>query len=70
MKLDKRVVERRIQLMRDEGVAFVTNAHVGVTHDAQEIRSRVDSLVLACGATVARDLPISGMPIILFLSSP
>jgi hypothetical protein len=69
MKLDKRVVERRVQLMRDEGVKFVTNANIGVTHDAQEIRNGVDAMVLACGATVARDLPINGLypsPLISF----
>jgi len=60
MKLDKRVVQRRVQLMRDEGVVFVTSANVGVTHDGNEIRNGVDAVVLACGATVGRDLPING----------
>lgn len=60
MKLDKRVVERRVQLMRDEGVTFVTNANVGITLDAQEIRNGADAIVLACGATAGRDLPITG----------
>ena len=61
MKLDKReVVDRRIQLMRDEGVHFVTNAHVGVTHGIEEIRRDFDAVVLCCGATRPRDLPIEG----------
>lgn len=60
MKLDKRVVDRRVQLMRDEGVTFITSANIGVTHDAMEIRNAVDAVVLACGATLGRDLPING----------
>ncbi|MDC0258643.1 glutamate synthase subunit beta [Verrucomicrobiales bacterium] len=61
MKLDKReVVERRVNLMREEGVKFVTNANIGVTHDIEEIRKETDAIVLCCGATVPRDLPIEG----------
>lgn len=61
MKLDKvEVVERRVNLMREEGVKFVTNAHVGVTHDIKEIRKAHDAVVLCCGATQARDLKIEG----------
>ncbi|MEE2778538.1 MAG: glutamate synthase small subunit [Acidobacteriota bacterium] len=61
MKLDKtRVVERRVDLMRQEGVEFVTNAHVGVNVDIADLRSDNDSILLACGATVPRDLPIPG----------
>jgi len=61
MKLEKReVVERRVDLMRQEGVKFVTNAHVGVTHDIQDIRKQFDAVVLCCGATNPRDLPIEG----------
>ncbi len=40
MKLDKSIVDRRVDLIRAEGVEFVTNAHVGVNKDAQKIRSR------------------------------
>jgi glutamate synthase (NADPH/NADH) len=51
MKLDKTVVQRRIDLMADEGVEFVPNSHVGVNVDAQEIRKANDALVIATGAT-------------------
>jgi glutamate synthase (NADPH/NADH) len=51
MKLDKSVVQRRINLMSDEGVEFVPNAHVGVNVDAQEIRKASDAVVIATGAT-------------------
>ncbi|GAA5912483.1 hypothetical protein JCM8208_006614 [Rhodotorula glutinis] len=56
MKLDKRVVQRRIDLMADEGVQFVNNAHVGKTHDVHEIRAENDALIMATGATWPRDL--------------
>ena len=60
MKLDKDIVERRLEIMRKEGVTFVTNAHVGLNVDIEQLRSDNDALVLACGATVPRDLPIPG----------
>ncbi|GAA5985562.1 hypothetical protein JCM11641_007995, partial [Rhodosporidiobolus odoratus] len=56
MKLDKRIVQRRLDLMSDEGVTFVNNAHVGVTHDINEIRADSDALIMATGATWPRDL--------------
>ncbi|SCZ91480.1 BZ3500_MvSof-1268-A1-R1_Chr1-2g01437 [Microbotryum saponariae] len=58
MKLDKRVVQRRLDLMAEEGVKFVTKAHVGVTHNIDEIRSASDSLIVATGATWPRDLKL------------
>lgn len=60
MKLDKRIVERRLELMRAEGVEFITGAHVGVNVDVAELRRENDALLLACGATKPRDLPIPG----------
>ena len=60
MKLDKGIVERRLDLLRAEGVVFVPDAHIGVTHDANEIREKNDVLLLTCGATKPRDLPIPG----------
>jgi NAD(P)H-dependent glutamate synthase small subunit len=61
MKLDKRaVVERRLRLLEAEGIRFVTNAHVGRNVDAAALRREHDALLLACGATVPRDLPIPG----------
>ncbi|POY76879.1 putative Glutamate synthase (NADH) [Rhodotorula taiwanensis] len=60
MKLDKRIVQRRIDLMAAEGISFVNNAHVGVTHDIHEIRAENDALIMATGATWPRDLRIKG----------
>jgi glutamate synthase (NADPH/NADH) small chain len=60
MKLDKRIVQRRIDLMAQEGVTFVTNTAVGVHLPAAQLREEYDAIVLCCGATKPRDLPIEG----------
>ena len=60
MKLDKRRVERRVRLLADEGVTFVTGTAVGRDHPAEKLRADFDAIVLACGATKPRDLPIPG----------
>lgn len=60
MKLDKRVVQRRLDLMAAEGVKFVPNAHVGVDIDANTIRAENDAVIVATGATWPRDLKIPG----------
>jgi len=60
MKLDKKVVERRVDLMRESGIEFVTGADVGKTLDVAKLKADNDSLLLATGATVPRDLPIPG----------
>ncbi|MFO0939920.1 MAG: glutamate synthase subunit beta [Pirellulales bacterium] len=60
MKLDKRVVERRLQLMRDAGVTFVTGADVGRTVDPKQLQADNDAILLSTGATKPRDLPIAG----------
>jgi len=60
MKLDKKIVQRRIDLMAEEGVKFVTNAHVGVEVSAAVVKNNFDAVVISTGATKARDLPIPG----------
>ncbi|NBC11370.1 MAG: glutamate synthase small subunit [Planctomycetes bacterium] len=60
MKLDKKLVDRRVDLLRAEGIRFITNAHVGVNTDIHEIRKQFDAVLLATGATKPRDLPIPG----------
>lgn len=65
MKLDKEeVVERRLNLMRESGIEIVCNADVGGTGDnAVDVRKLIeenDAVLLATGATLARDLPIPG----------
>jgi len=62
MKLGKDVVERRINLLKQEGITFVCNADVGGTGknavDFQKIKSANDAVIFCVGATQARDLPI------------
>ncbi|TDL27308.1 NADPH-dependent glutamate synthase [Rickenella mellea] len=58
MKLDKEVVQRRLNLMESEGVKFVPNAHVGVDVDVATLRSEYDAIVICTGATWPRDLRI------------
>jgi NAD(P)H-dependent glutamate synthase small subunit len=61
MKLDKPgVIERRLDILREEGVNFVTGADVGNDIDPNQLLSDNDALLLATGATVPRDLPIPG----------
>ena len=60
MKLDKGVVERRVRLMADEGVRFVTETEIGRHIPAERLLKDNDAVVLAGGATQARDLPIEG----------
>jgi len=59
-KLGKNVVDRRINLMLDEGVQFRTGTHVGVDYPASQLMAKYDAVVLAGGSTKPRDLPISG----------
>ncbi|KAG1151514.1 hypothetical protein G6F38_001223 [Rhizopus arrhizus] len=60
MKLDKKVVQRRLDLLAAEGVKFVPNAHIGVDVDANKIRDENDAMIVATGATWPRDLKIPG----------
>jgi glutamate synthase (NADPH/NADH) small chain len=59
-KLEKRVLERRVAQMRAEGTEFRTGVEVGIDLSAASLREDFDAVVLAGGATAARDLPIPG----------
>ncbi|MEX2159502.1 MAG: glutamate synthase subunit beta [Dehalococcoidia bacterium] len=60
MKLDKRIVQRRIDLMAEEGVEFVTSTEVGKDIPAATLHEEFDAIALCGGATKPRDLPIEG----------
>jgi NAD(P)H-dependent glutamate synthase small subunit len=60
MKLDKGVVDRRVELLRAGGIKFVVNADVGKNVDPKKLRAEHDALLLTTGATQPRDLPIPG----------
>jgi len=59
-KMEKRHVDRRMAQMEAEGTEFRVNVNVGVDITADELRDQFDAIVLAGGATDARDLPIPG----------
>lgn len=60
MKLDKKIVQRRVDLMAQEGINFVTNAHIGTEIDARDLKEQNDALVICTGATWPRDLRVPG----------
>jgi glutamate synthase (NADPH) small chain len=59
-KLEKHVVDRRIEQMRAEGVTFVTNAHVGVNVPVEALTDHYDAILLAGGSEQPRNLNIPG----------
>jgi len=59
-KLEKDVIDRRIEQMRAEGVTFVVNAHVGVSVPVEALTDHYDAILLAGGAEHPRDLKIPG----------
>ena len=60
MKLDKKVVDRRVRLLEAEGIEFKTSVCVGSDIRAKELIKQNDAVILAAGTPVARDLPIAG----------
>ncbi len=60
MKLDKAIVQRRVDLMAQEGITFVTNTAIGSDIPAAQLREDFDAIVLCGGATKPRDLPAEG----------
>ncbi|KAK5661528.1 hypothetical protein OQA88_11432 [Cercophora sp. LCS_1] len=60
MKLDKRIVKRRTDFMEAEGIIFKTGVAVGEDIQLLDLKKENDAVVIATGATVARDLPIKG----------
>ncbi len=60
MKLDKRIVERKVEVMKAEGVEFVTGVNVGVDKKAAELLKEYDRVILACGASNPRDIKVPG----------
>src|SRR5213079_3390655 len=59
-KLDKRVVQRRVDILAAEGIEFRAGVEVGRAIDARGLREEVDAIVIATGSTVPRDLPVPG----------
>lgn len=60
MKLEKHVIDRRIDIMKEEGISFVTNTEIGKDIPAKQLQDEFDSVIIATGATKPRDLPVEG----------
>ena len=59
-KMEKRVVDRRLEQMEAEGVKFVVNAHVGHSVPVEDLQREFDAILLAGGAEAPRDLNVPG----------
>jgi glutamate synthase (NADPH) small chain len=59
-KMEKRIIDLRVQQMRAEGVEFRTRVSVGVDTEGRELADRYDAVVLTLGSRVPRDLPVPG----------
>lgn len=59
-KLEKKVLDRRLRILEQEGIIFRTNAHVGVNVSAKFLREEFDALLICGGASAPRDLSIPG----------
>jgi glutamate synthase (NADPH/NADH) small chain len=59
-KMEKKVLDRRLEQMRAEGVVFKANAHVGVNLPVEELRKNFDAILLSGGACASRDLKVPG----------
>lgn len=60
MKLEKQFVDRKVNVMKEEGVEFITGVNVGVDIKAEELLKKYDRVILACGASNPRDIKVPG----------
>ena len=59
-KLNKTVIDRRVNILEEEGIEFKYNAHIGVEIKAKQLLKDYDAICLAIGAGKPRDLPVEG----------
>jgi glutamate synthase (NADPH/NADH) small chain len=60
MKLEKKLVERRVALMAEAGVTFVTSTNIGKDIKPAQLQKEFDAVLFATGSTIPRDLPVPG----------
>ncbi len=60
MKLEKEVIDRKVQIMEEEGITFLVNQNVGKDVNAKDLVKQYDAVILACGASNPRDLKLEG----------
>ena len=59
-KMEKNVIDRRLEILEAEGINFVVNTEIGKDISAEELENNFDAVVLCMGATIRRELPIPG----------
>jgi glutamate synthase (NADPH/NADH) small chain len=59
-KLEKWIIDRRVEILEQEGIEFVYDTNVGTDVSARELKARFDALVVSVGSRVSRDLPVPG----------
>ena len=59
-KMEKNVIDRRLEVLKAEGIVFKTDVHIGIDIKAKELKANYDAVVLCGGATIRRNLPIPG----------
>ena len=59
-KLDKKIIDRRVKLMEEEGVKFIYNTEAGKDISNEELEKEFDIILMSCGSKQARDLNIKG----------
>lgn len=60
MKLEKQYIDRKVSIMKEEGITFKTNVNVGVDIKAKQLLKEFDAVILACGASNPRDIKVPG----------
>jgi len=58
MKIEKRIIERRINLLKEEGITFINNTKIGVDVTMDELNEKYDEIIFACGTSLARPLAV------------
>ncbi|MGB5238433.1 MAG: glutamate synthase subunit beta [Flavobacteriaceae bacterium] len=59
-KMEKNIIDRRLEILKEEGIEFKCGVHIGVDIKASELKDQYDAILLSGGATVRRKLPIPG----------
>lgn len=59
-KLEKSVIDRRIEIMKEEGIQFICNTEIGLSEDIKSFINRYDAIIMATGSTIPRNLSIPG----------
>ncbi len=60
MKIEKWTIDRRVKIMKEEGIIFKTNCDIGKDITGDELKAKFDAVVLCCGASLARDIDVPG----------